>query len=177
MTEDLRSFQARVIPLESRTDVPFDEFVAITVHHAREAFGQVTDPNGDVAPFMVIAEENGLGIVQWIDLDPELAESNLPLVVGSSLAAYNVSIVGLLLTVFLTRRDSSGEPTRQEALLLAFLQLEDGQEHAASYAAAISRSPERAPQLSEFQLLDNGLARRLKEALHQGLTAELDSQY
>lgn len=174
MMDNLRSFQAQVVPLESGSDLSFDEFVQVAIQHAREGFSQVTEPDGDLAPFLVVAERRGLALVLFERLDPDLLESNLPLVVGSALAAYDVSIVGLLLTGFLTERSSAGEPVRRESLLLGLLQLVDGIEHGATYAAAIERSPEEPPRLSEFELIDDQLPPALHEALHQGLTAELE---
>ena len=171
---ELPSFQARITPLEGPSGpLDFEEFVKLAIAHAREGFSQVTEPDGDLAPFLLMAEKHGLGIVQWEGLDPDLFESNPALVIGSTLAPYDVSMAGLLLTVFLT--GGPREPARQEALLLGILQLDDETEREATYAAAIQRTADSPPQLSEFQLIDHKLAPALADALYQGLTAELDT--
>lgn len=176
MTGDLPSFQARITPLEPLTGpLEFDEFVKLATHHARDGFSQVTEPEGDLAPFLLMAEKQGLGIVQWDGLEPDQMDSQLPLIIGSTLAPYEVSMAVLLLTVFLTGRDSSGNPMRQEALLLGILRLDGETEREATYAAAIQRTADRPPLLSEFRLIDHKLAPALADALYQGLTAELDT--
>jgi hypothetical protein len=176
LTRDLRSFQARVIPLEPLAGpITFGAFVELASHHAREGFSQITKPDGDLAPILLIAEKRGLAMAQWDGLEPDLLESHLPLVIGSTLAPYDVSMAGLLLTVFLTGRDSHGTPKRQETLLLGILQLDGKTEREATYAAAIKRTGDKRPQLSEFQLIENKLAPALADALYQGLTAELDT--
>jgi hypothetical protein len=174
MSQGLRSFQAEVTPIDPIADVSFEKFVSIATDHAREAFSQLSEPEDDLAPFVVIAEKRGLGIVQWKGLDPELYESKLPLVIGSSLAA-DVSIVGLLLTGILHRRGESGEPSRQEVLLLGVLQGNERDDRAATYAGAIERSETEPPRLSEFELVAEALAPALGAALHASLSAELDT--
>ena len=69
MTGKPPSFQPRRLEPSTAT-LDFDEFAKLATQHAREGFSQVTEPEGDLAPFLLMAERHGLGIVQWDGLEP-----------------------------------------------------------------------------------------------------------
>jgi hypothetical protein len=153
-------------------DVDFDSFVHMALSEVTTSFDLVDEPDGDVAPFAVIAEGRDMYLVQWHDIDPGLAERFVTHVVPPTLAARNAHIAGLFLTTHLT--PPGGE--RIEAALLSVLETDGARARECSLAAEIRRSLDRGPRLDSWELIDERVAPAIARSLYSGMLGSLTDE-
>lgn len=173
---DLPSFAAEVIPLVSRDEpFSFDGFLARVTAEVFDAFTQIEEADGDLAPMLIVANEGECAAITWRDVAPELDEHFLTHVVPATLAPHDLSMVALAITSYMRPQDSdSPADDRQEVMLVNVLALaEENQAKELTLAASIERSADAPPRLGIFERVSTGLAPAFARPLYRGLLSEL----
>lgn len=174
---ELSRFTAQVMPLERReTTISFDDFVVIAMEEVQAAFEQIERPDGDLAPFTMVADGLDAAVITWSDLSEETHELWLSGAVPATIAAQRVSMAALVLTVYMGPRNESGAlgAERTESMLLGVLQVVGDRSREAAYAATIERRDDGPPNLLMFELVGEKLPAALARPLYKGLLGELD---
>jgi hypothetical protein len=124
MTEQAVPEGHAVIELIASSDwvVGFDTFVQQATGLVDMSFVLVLEPEGDVAPFAVIAEGPDMYEVKWRDIDldlesPDYVERFLDEILPASLVSRDPELAALYLTMYLTDPDGR----RFEAAVLSVL--------------------------------------------------------